>query len=141
MRSKETGSSALSRYWAPTCAGQLEPAGHVVVVDVGLEDVGDPHAGRLGDAEDAVVVALRVDHQGDLAVVGQIGAVTQARGVQGENGDHGGPLGVGDQAAVSTGRPASIHAPVPPATLVASMPTARISAVAWALRPPDWQIT
>ncbi len=45
------------------------------------------------------------------------------------------------QAAVSTGRPASIQAPVPPITLVALIPTARIRSVEWALRPPAWQIT
>ncbi len=90
-----------------------------------------------GEAEHAVEVALRVDDERHPAVMGEVGAVAEAGGVERQDGDHRGS----SQAAVATGRPDSIHSPVPPATLVASMPTARRSAVAWALRPPAWQMT
>ena len=44
-------------------AGQGEPTGHVVVVQMGLGDVGDLHAGGVGGVEHPVDVSLRVDHQ------------------------------------------------------------------------------
>ena len=60
-------------------AGQRQPAGDIVVVDVGFEDVGDPNAGRGGQVQDPVDVALRVDHEGDPPVVDQVAAVAQRR--------------------------------------------------------------
>ena len=57
--------------------GQSEAAGDVVVVDVGLEDVGQPHLVLLQQVQDAVDVALRVDHEGDLAVVDHVAAVAE----------------------------------------------------------------
>ena len=57
--------------------GQGEAAGDVVVVDVGLEHVGEPHLVFIQDVQDAVDVALRVDHKGDLAVVDHVAAVAE----------------------------------------------------------------
>jgi hypothetical protein len=53
-------------------------AGDVVVVNVGLEHVGEPDPVLVEQREDPVDVALRVHHQGDLAVVDQVAAVAQA---------------------------------------------------------------
>jgi hypothetical protein len=68
--------------------GEPEAAGHVVVVDVRLEHVRDAQATRLGDGQHPVDVALRVDDHGDGAVVGDVGAVAERRGVQGDDLDH-----------------------------------------------------
>jgi hypothetical protein len=57
--------------------GEGEAAGQVVVVDVGLEDVGEPRPRVVEQGEHAVDVALRVDHQGHLAVVHEVAAVAQ----------------------------------------------------------------
>ena len=62
-------------------AGQSEPAGDVVVVDVGLEHVGDADGGGLGDGENPVDVPLRVDDGGVLAVVDQVAAVAEPGGL------------------------------------------------------------
>ena len=48
-----------------------------------------PDAGRLGHGQHAVDVALRVDHQRDLPVVGHVAAVPQARRVDRDDLDHG----------------------------------------------------
>ena len=61
--------------------GQGQAAGDVVVVDVGLEHVADPHAFGGGQVEDAVDVALRVDHERHLPVVDEVAAVAQGRGL------------------------------------------------------------
>jgi hypothetical protein len=66
--------------------GEGVPAGDVVVVDVGLEDVGDPDALGGGEGEDPVDVSLRVDDERDPAVVDQVAAVTQGRGVDRQDG-------------------------------------------------------
>ena len=58
---------------------ERQTAGDVVVVDVGLEDVGEAHAVLVEQVEDAVDVALRVDHEGDLAVVDEVAAVAERR--------------------------------------------------------------
>ncbi|KWX04707.1 hypothetical protein TH66_05745 [Carbonactinospora thermoautotrophica] len=42
--------------------GRRQPAGHAVVVDVGLEDVRDPHPAGAGHIEHPVEVTLRA-HQ------------------------------------------------------------------------------
>ena len=100
-------------------AGERQPAGDVVVVDVGLEDVGEPDAVLLEQVQHPVDVALRVDHEGDLAVVDEVAAVAQRRGVDGEDGQVG---VIGNP--LSTGRPERTQAAVPPATLTASKPAA-----------------
>ena len=85
--------------------GEGQAAGDVVVVQVGLEDVGDADAGLAGEVEHAVDVALRVDDEGDLAVVGEVAAVAEGGGLDGDDGDHGEPFGGcgGDQAALARG--------------------------------------
>jgi len=60
-------------------ARQRQPAGDIVVVDVGFEDVGDPDARGSGEIQDPVDVALRVDHERDPPIVDQIAAVPQRR--------------------------------------------------------------
>ena len=66
-------------------AGQRQPAGDIVVVDVGFEDVGDPHTCGSSELQDPVDVALRVDHQRDPPVVDQVAAVPQGRGLDRED--------------------------------------------------------
>jgi hypothetical protein len=68
--------------------GQGEAAGHVVVVDVRLEHVGDPHARLGGQRQDAIDVALRVHHDGHFAVVGQVAAIAERGGVERNDGRH-----------------------------------------------------
>ncbi|MGT2461490.1 hypothetical protein [Sinomonas atrocyanea] len=62
-------------------AGVDQAAGEVVVVDVGLGDVRDLHAGRGGGGLDAVDVPLGVDHEGVLPIVHEVAAVAELRGV------------------------------------------------------------
>ena len=59
--------------------GQLEAAGHVVVVDVGLDHVADLQPARGDQVQDAVEVALGVDHHGDLTVGGEVAPVAETR--------------------------------------------------------------
>ena len=66
--------------------GQGQAARDVVVVDVGLEDVSDSYALAPGEVEDAVDVALRVDDDRDLPVVGEVGAVAEGGGVDRDDG-------------------------------------------------------
>ena len=113
-------------------------AGDVVVVDVGLQHVGDAQAPLLGEVGDAVGVALGVDDHGDLAVGDEVAAVPQGRGLDGEDVDHGCSClvvvelvggvpvtprlvrhGVGPEV---TSRPAWTQAWVPPRTDTASLP-------------------
>ena len=61
--------------------GQFEPAGEVVVVDVGLGDVGDGDAGVAGGCLDAVRVPLRVDDQRHGAVMDEVAAVPELGGL------------------------------------------------------------
>lgn len=51
---------------------QSQAPGDVVVVDMGLEDVGDPYTSRVGKLDHFVDVTLRVDHEGHLTVMGQV---------------------------------------------------------------------
>ena len=70
---------------------EREPAGDVVVVDVGLEDVREPHPVGLEHVEHPVDVALGVDHEGDPPVVDEVAAVTQGGGLDHPDGQGGGP--------------------------------------------------
>ena len=65
--------------------GQRQAAGHVVVVDVGLEDVGDPHPTGRGQGQHAVDVPLRVDDERDFTVVRDIAAITERGRVDGDD--------------------------------------------------------
>ena len=118
---------------------EREATGDVVVVDVGLEDVGEPDPVLLEQGEDPVDVALGVDHERDLTVVNEVGPVTQRRGLDGNDGQvcarvaglvgHLGRLlrvgrlrqggcivQVGDHRPTPTARPDETQAWVPPAT-------------------------
>ena len=64
-----------------------EATGDVVVVDVGLEDVGEAYAVLVEQGQDPVDVALRVDHDGDLAVVHEVGAVAERRRLDRDDGE------------------------------------------------------
>ena len=68
---------------------QRQPAGHVVVVQVGLEDVGDPHPPGRGQGQHPVDVPLRVDDQGDLPVMREVTPVAQRGRVNGHDLDAG----------------------------------------------------
>jgi hypothetical protein len=57
-------------------------------VDVGLEDMRDPDPALLGEAEHAVDVTLRIHHQRDPPVMGEIAAVAQRRGFDRNDGHH-----------------------------------------------------
>ena len=73
----------------PGGARQRQPAGHVVVVQVGLEDMGDPHPPGRGQVQHPVDVPLRVDDHGDLPVVRKVAPVAQRRRVNGHHLDAG----------------------------------------------------
>jgi hypothetical protein len=62
---------------------QSQPAGHVVVVQVRLENVGDPDPACSRQGQYTVDIALRVDDHSHLPVVYQIAAVAEGRGVDG----------------------------------------------------------
>ena len=55
-------------------------------MDVGLEDVGEADAVLVEQGQHPVDVALRVDHEGDLAVVHEVAAVAERRGLDGDDG-------------------------------------------------------
>lgn len=61
----------------PQRAGEVEATGDVVVVDVGLEDVGQSDPVGIEDLQHPVDVALRVDDQGGAAVADDVAAVPQ----------------------------------------------------------------
>ena len=58
-------------------------------MQVGLEDVGDPHPPGRGQGQHPVDVPLRVDDQGDLPVVGEIAPVAERGRVDGGDLDAG----------------------------------------------------
>jgi hypothetical protein len=62
----------------PGRTGQLQPAADVVVVDVGLQHVGDPKALGAHDVEHPIDIALRVDRERGRAVVDQVAVIAQA---------------------------------------------------------------
>ena len=78
------GVDVVRRAGAP---GQRQPTGHVVVVDVGLEDVGEPDTVLLEQVQHPVDVALRVHHERDLAVVDEVAAVTQGGCLDRDDGE------------------------------------------------------
>ncbi|GAA3120586.1 hypothetical protein GCM10020254_79660 [Streptomyces goshikiensis] len=69
-------------------AGQVRAAGDVVVVDVGLHHVGDPHPAYGCRREDPVDVAGRVDRHRGSGAARQVAAVSQALGLDGVNEEH-----------------------------------------------------
>ena len=69
--------------------GEREAARHVVVVHVRLGDVGDPHAGVVGQRDNPVDVTLRVDDQGGFTVVHQVAAIAERRRLDLEHFHHG----------------------------------------------------
>ena len=58
-------------------AGQVQAPAQIVVVDVRLQDMGDADPQGLGRLQVAVGLALRVDHDGYLAVVDQVAPVPE----------------------------------------------------------------
>ena len=72
-------------------AGQDQPAGDVVIVHVRFGHVRDGYPGVTGGRLDAVRVALRVDRQRHRAVVDQVAAVPELRGL--DDDDFHGPSG------------------------------------------------
>src|SRR5882757_9085787 len=64
--------------FGPHRAGECQPAGHVIVVDVRLQHVSDPHI--AGQLQHPIDVALRVDDDGYLTIAHQIAAITQPGG-------------------------------------------------------------
>ena len=61
----------------PGGPGQRQPAGHVVVVQMGLEHVGDPHSAGRGQVQHTVDVPLRIHHHGDVPVMREVAPVAQ----------------------------------------------------------------
>ena len=61
---------------------QCQPSGHVVVVNVRFEHVGDTHAPLLGEREESVDVALRVHHERHVAIGDEVAAVAQCGRVE-----------------------------------------------------------
>ena len=64
---------------------ELQAAGDVVIVDVGLQDVGDSNVMVAGEVQHSVDVALGVHDPGDRAVGDEVAAVAQRGGL--ERGD------------------------------------------------------
>jgi hypothetical protein len=76
------GVHVVGRAGAPS---ERETAGDVVVVDMGLEDIGQPDVVLLQDRQDPVDVSLQVDDQGDIAVMDDVAAVAESGGLHYEN--------------------------------------------------------
>ena len=72
----------------PGRPGQRQAAGHVVVVDVGLQHVRDAHAMLGCDRQDPVDVPLGVDDDRCLAVVREVAAISQPGGLDGHDLEH-----------------------------------------------------
>ena len=67
--------------------GQCVAARHIVVVDVGLDDMGHVEAVLMEHVEDAVDVALRIDDHGLRAVMRDVAAIPQRGGLDGDDVD------------------------------------------------------
>jgi len=128
-------------------AGQREPAGDVVVVQVRLEDVGDPHVTLASQHQYPVDVPLRVYHEGDLAVGDQVAPVAERRSVDLDYLDHldhpltcpvswrttrGRPRGRGNAVQHSARAPRCHESDVP---LIPGHPSTPGARSAWAVRP------
>jgi hypothetical protein len=79
------GVDVVRRAGSP-CQGEV--AGDVVVVQVRLEDVCDGDAFGDGEVEDPVDVALRVDDERGGAVVDEVAAIAERRGVERQDPEH-----------------------------------------------------
>ena len=73
------GVGSIDQVTRASRTGERQSAGDIVVVDMGLGDVSDPHAPLLGQGRDAVNIPLRVDDDRHLAVVRQVAAVAKSR--------------------------------------------------------------
>ena len=80
--------------------GQLEPAAHVVVVNVGLQHPGDLDAEAAAEGDAAIDVSRRVDDHGDGAVGRDVRVVAEPRGLQGSDPD---PRGLDLGGRLTTG--------------------------------------
>jgi len=69
---------------------QRQAARHIVVVQVRLEDMSDPHAAGRGQGQQPVDVPLRIHDQRNFPVVGEVTPVTQCGRVHGHD-LHAGP--------------------------------------------------
>ena len=72
----------------PGLAGQRETAGDVVVMDVGLQHVRDPHPTGLRGGQNPADVTLRVDHDSLGPVVDQVAAIAQGGRLDGHDLRH-----------------------------------------------------
>ena len=122
-------------------AGSVEQLGHRRDVDgegVDEDDLvvpGELHEGELGEVR-ALAVELGVERP-DLDVAEPVEQVGQG-GVVGDDGRF--RTAQAGASPVSTGKPASIQASVPPTTFMASTPWARRYSAACMLRAPDRQM-
>src|SRR5215467_9040238 len=66
---------------------QRQPACDVVVMDVRLEDVGESDALIAEHCQDAVDVPLRIDYEGDLAVVDEVAPIPETRRLERDDCD------------------------------------------------------
>jgi hypothetical protein len=62
----------------PRRSREVEASAHIVVVDVGLGDVSDSHARLRRCLLHSVDVPLRIDDQGDVAVVHQVAPISES---------------------------------------------------------------
>ena len=118
--------------------GQGEPAADVIVVDVGLEHQGDPHAeaGRRGQVRGRV--ALSIDNGAHPPVMDQVAAVAQPGGVVDYDVEPIGPGHHGTHSASWPARGADVNQPhVPMASSPAPAPFLA-HGMGLAAVPPDW---
>ena len=100
---------------------------------------GEPDAVLVEQGQHPVDVALRVDHERDLAVVDEVAAVAQGRRV--DRDDREVVCVVHREFLLRPGRPERAQALVPPATDQASNPAARSRSVMASERLPEAQMT
>ena len=101
VRSNLDGVGGVDEIAGAVGAGQDQPAGDVVIVHVRFGHVRDGYPGVTGGRLDAVRVALRVDRQRHRAVVDQVAAVPELRGL--DDDDFHGPSGAVSPLKVSPG--------------------------------------